>query len=235
MRVRRLSDLLLVLLVGPTVEATLVAPLTLGERVSRVAAAGGEWSLDRIMAHEVGHAMGLDHADEGGQIVNAAMSADPASTSAMLTRDDLAGEYLRYRVNGCPHADATTRVIMQIQGLGIQPVCASFTGTTVDFPPRQEPFQFRLQLESTYRDLLRRTRFQPCARTTRACWAGDSISWQAWSLASLAEQRAGGREPDVASVLQVSGDWTESASLRHLRHGVALKPLERRELPSAPR
>ena len=32
-------------------------------------------------------------------------------------------EYLRYRVNGCTHADAVTRVFQQIDGLGVQPVC----------------------------------------------------------------------------------------------------------------
>ncbi len=32
-------------------------------------------------------------------------------------------EYLRYRLNGCNHSDATTRVFQQILGQGIQPVC----------------------------------------------------------------------------------------------------------------
>ena len=32
-------------------------------------------------------------------------------------------EYLRYRLNGCGHSDATTRVFQQILGQGIQPVC----------------------------------------------------------------------------------------------------------------
>lgn len=32
-------------------------------------------------------------------------------------------EYLRYRLNGCNHADGTTKVLQQIRGLGIQPVC----------------------------------------------------------------------------------------------------------------
>jgi len=34
-------------------------------------------------------------------------------------------EYLRYRLNGCNHGDATTKVIQQIRGLGIQPVCTA--------------------------------------------------------------------------------------------------------------
>ena len=32
-------------------------------------------------------------------------------------------EYLRYRLNGCGHGDATTKVFLQIRGQGIQPVC----------------------------------------------------------------------------------------------------------------
>lgn len=32
-------------------------------------------------------------------------------------------EYLRYRVNGCNHGDATAKVLQQIRGLGIQPGC----------------------------------------------------------------------------------------------------------------
>jgi hypothetical protein len=34
-------------------------------------------------------------------------------------------EYLRYRLNGCNHGDATTKVIQQIRGQGIQPVCTA--------------------------------------------------------------------------------------------------------------
>jgi hypothetical protein len=32
-------------------------------------------------------------------------------------------EYLRYRVNGCGHADAVSKVFLQIDGRGIQPLC----------------------------------------------------------------------------------------------------------------
>jgi hypothetical protein len=64
-------------------------------------------------------------------------------------------EYLRYRVNRCPHQDAVNRVMMQIDGQGIQPVCGP--ATSVNFPPRNEPFDFRNQLEAKYRDGLRRS------------------------------------------------------------------------------
>jgi hypothetical protein len=63
-------------------------------------------------------------------------------------------EYLRYRVNRCAHQDAVVRVMLQIDGRGIQPVCG--TATSASFPPRNEPFDFRTQLEAKYRDDLRR-------------------------------------------------------------------------------
>ena len=65
-------------------------------------------------------------------------------------------EYLRYRVNGCGHPDAIARVTSQILGQGVQPVCSDFTGATVNFPPRDQPFAFRQELERLYRDVLRR-------------------------------------------------------------------------------
>jgi hypothetical protein len=34
-------------------------------------------------------------------------------------------EYLRYRLNGCTHGDATVKVLQQIRGLGVQPLCAA--------------------------------------------------------------------------------------------------------------
>jgi hypothetical protein len=62
-------------------------------------------------------------------------------------------EYLRYRDGACNHAEAVTRVLMQIDGLGIQPVCGA---ERRGFPPRNESFAFRQQLENKYRDGLRR-------------------------------------------------------------------------------
>ncbi len=63
-------------------------------------------------------------------------------------------EYLRYRVNLCPHSEAVLRVFRQIDGFGVQPICG--TTNTVIFPPRNEPFDFMIQLEAKYRDGLRR-------------------------------------------------------------------------------
>lgn len=63
-------------------------------------------------------------------------------------------EYLRYRLNGCLHTDAIQRVFAQIDGGVVQPGCGAETTT---FPPRDQPFDFRLQLEAKYRDGLRRS------------------------------------------------------------------------------
>ena len=60
-------------------------------------------------------------------------------------------------MNGCDHTTAVLRVGTQIAGGGIQPICSEFTGTQVQFPPRNEPFAFRTDLERIYRDVLRRS------------------------------------------------------------------------------
>jgi hypothetical protein len=65
-------------------------------------------------------------------------------------------EYLRYRVNGCSHFDASTRVIAQIGGGGVLPVCGSAPSGQVSFPPRDQSYDFGLVLNSLYRDSLNR-------------------------------------------------------------------------------
>lgn len=63
-------------------------------------------------------------------------------------------EYLRYRLSQCSHVIAEQRVIAQIDGLGIQPVCGAPTSLT--FPTRSDSLLFRTTLEAKYRDGLRR-------------------------------------------------------------------------------
>lgn len=64
-------------------------------------------------------------------------------------------EYLRYRVNTCSHADSIARVMNQIDGRGISPVCGSTT--SLAFPPRNESLDFMQQLEAKYQNGLRRS------------------------------------------------------------------------------
>jgi predicted Zn-dependent protease len=68
-------------------------------------------------------------------------------------------EYLRYRLNTCSHEQAVERVRIQIAGGGIPGVCGTPASTTViAFPPRDETYEFRLQLEDFYKiDLGRAT------------------------------------------------------------------------------
>jgi hypothetical protein len=60
-------------------------------------------------------------------------------------------EYLRYRVNGCSHAEAEYRVGYQIGGGGVPPVCGGAPTGTVAFPPRDQSYQFGVDLNDVYR------------------------------------------------------------------------------------
>jgi len=59
-------------------------------------------------------------------------------------------EFLRYRMSACRPDQATARIILQIEGFNVQPVCGVSSGF-VNFPPRNETFNFRLDLEDIYR------------------------------------------------------------------------------------
>jgi PKD domain-containing protein len=72
-------------------------------------------------------------------------------------------EYLRYRVNQCGHEDAVQKVLAQIGGGGIAPTCGSAPRGRVAFPPRNEPFDFRNQLEDYYKNVLHRSLAAPTA------------------------------------------------------------------------
>ena len=64
-------------------------------------------------------------------------------------------EYMRYRVNGCDHAAAMQRVFAQIDGNPPGAICAENPGGLVLFPPRDEAFLFRQQLETKYQQMNR--------------------------------------------------------------------------------
>jgi hypothetical protein len=80
-------------------------------------------------------------------------------------------EYLRYRVSNCGHAEAVAKVLHEVDGLAAEPECSAVS--TGAFPPRNEPLDFRVQLEQKYRDGLRR---QPSATFVDA--EGDIV----WTL-----------------------------------------------------
>jgi hypothetical protein len=66
-------------------------------------------------------------------------------------------EYLLYRLNLCGHADAVAKVMRQIDTGQLQPLCGTAAEGTIPFPPRNEPLDFRNQLEAKYRDGLQRS------------------------------------------------------------------------------
>jgi len=65
-------------------------------------------------------------------------------------------EWLRYVLNGCSATDAASRVLLQIAGQGIQPVCGVVAAGTILFPPRNLSVDFLTILDAFYRDDLDR-------------------------------------------------------------------------------
>ena len=65
-------------------------------------------------------------------------------------------EWIRYVLNECTSAEATERVLLQIRGHGIQPVCGVAAEGTINFPPRNESLDFLEALDTFYRDELSR-------------------------------------------------------------------------------
>lgn len=60
-------------------------------------------------------------------------------------------EYIRYRVNGCDHATALSRVLSQIDGNAPGGVCNPLAeGLDANYPPRDDVFQARKVLETKY-------------------------------------------------------------------------------------
>jgi hypothetical protein len=64
-------------------------------------------------------------------------------------------EFLRYRTSQCRTDQAIGRIVAQINGGGVQPVCG-IAPLAAAFPPRNETLSFRLALEDVYRDSLGR-------------------------------------------------------------------------------
>jgi hypothetical protein len=86
-------------------------------------------------------------------------------------------EYLRYRVNLCPHSESVLRVLRQIDGQGIAPLCGSVNVAT--FPPRNEPVDFMVHLEAKYRDGLRRAATQSFVDTEgNVIWTQEYLRYR---------------------------------------------------------
>jgi hypothetical protein len=65
-------------------------------------------------------------------------------------------EYLLYRIHQCSHERAIAKVRLQIQGAGLPSICGLPPAGTIPFPPRNETYAMRLELEAIYKDELKR-------------------------------------------------------------------------------
>jgi hypothetical protein len=94
--------------------------------------------LESKYANTLGRPAGLSYSDVEGSVV-------------------WVQEYLRYRLNTCGHEQAVERVRIQIAGGGVPGVCGTpASASVIEFPPRDQTYGFRLQLEEFYRvDLAR--------------------------------------------------------------------------------
>ena len=61
-------------------------------------------------------------------------------------------EWLRYVANGCSGTEATTRVLLHIEGQGIQPVCRVVAPGAISVPPLGESLEFLRVLDAHVRD-----------------------------------------------------------------------------------
>ena len=66
-------------------------------------------------------------------------------------------EWLRYVLNDCAAAEAATRVLLQISGQGIQPVCGVVASGVINFPPRNLSLDFLNTLDTFYSNNLNET------------------------------------------------------------------------------
>lgn len=69
-------------------------------------------------------------------------------------------EYLMYRVQGCSHEQSVSRIRIQMGQLGLPGVCGPPAAGEIAFPPRDQTYRFRLELESIYRNELNRPAVQ---------------------------------------------------------------------------
>jgi hypothetical protein len=114
-------------------------------------------------------------------------------------------EYLRYRLNLCSHEQAVERVRIQIAGGGVPGVCGTPPlASVIAFPPRDETYGFRLQLEDFYRiDLARAAVRTSVDAEGDVVWIQEYLRYRlngcthAQSIEKVTQQIEGGGVPPV--------------------------------------
>jgi hypothetical protein len=97
------------------------------------------YDLRRVALHELGHVLGLGHPNDHGQAVVAMMNGTIGNLDS-LTVDDIAGIQEVYGAPG-GEPDGST---------------SGASGAAINFPPRNETYEFRNWLESKYANTLGR-------------------------------------------------------------------------------
>ena len=88
-------------------------------------------------------------------------------------------EFLRYTVSGCSPTEATDRVLLQIQGQGIQPECGETPENVIEFPPRDVSLKFLRDLSEFYRTMLGRgLNFGFVDLEGKAVWQGEYLRYR---------------------------------------------------------
>ena len=88
-------------------------------------------------------------------------------------------EWLRHVLNGCEATEATPRVLMQIRGQGIQPVCRDVAADSYAFPPRNLSLDFLEALDAFYRDeLQRRVELSHVDLEGKAVWLQEYLRYR---------------------------------------------------------
>ena len=97
---------------------------------------GHVYDLRRVALHELGHVLGLGHPNDHGQFLVAMMNGTIGNLDS-LTVDDIAG-------------------IQEVYGAPGGETDGSTSGAAIDFPPRDERYEFRNRLKSKYANTLGR-------------------------------------------------------------------------------
>jgi hypothetical protein len=140
-------------------------------------------------------------------------------------------EYIRYRVNGCDHATAVSRVLAQIAGGIAGGICSAPPEGIINFPPRNEMFDARRTLETTYQQMGRGLSATSVDPEGSAIWITEYLRYRTNACDhATAEQKVfsqidGGPVPAtcqlpcsyVLSPAGINSSWTSSTQAFEVR------------------